>query len=141
MPLPTGCDVGAQGHKLLAYQVPCGLPRICPVEVFSAENKLSVLLRLSSKRRVAGLPGDSGSVRCLRSSAYAAVFASTQDTTACAGRLRYGPITSAAFISKSGRWRSSAVRRFGRNVVLAPDALTLTRQIRPKRCFFYGSLD
>src|SRR6218665_2844549 len=49
-----------------------------------------------------GRVGDGGSIGWLGSSAWMVVFSSTQNTTACAGGLRYSPITSAALVSKSG---------------------------------------
>src|SRR6218665_2814240 len=64
--------------------------------VFSAANKLSVPFLLYSNPWLSARPGDSGSIRSLRSSAWMAVFSSTQNTTACAGALRYSPITQAA---------------------------------------------
>ena len=78
------------------------MPSTSPVAVFSAANRLSVPLRLYSKPWLSARPGDSGSIRSLRSSAWIAVFSSTQNTAACAGGFRYSPITSAALASKPG---------------------------------------
>src|SRR6218665_180250 len=78
------------------------LPSTWPVAVFSAANKLSVPFLLYSNPWLSARPGDSGSIRSWRSSAWMALFSSTQNTTACAGGWRYRPITSAALVSQSG---------------------------------------
>jgi hypothetical protein len=51
-------------------------------------------------------PGDSGRTGSLRSSAWIAVFSSTQNTAACAGGLTYSPMMSAALRSKSGSFEA-----------------------------------
>src|SRR6516225_4482074 len=51
-------------------------------------------------------PGDSGNTGSLRSSAWIAVFSSTQNTAACAGGFTYSPMMSAALRSKSGSFEA-----------------------------------
>src|SRR6218665_1728282 len=99
------------------------LPSTWPVAVFSAANKLGVPFLLDSNPWLSARPGDSGSVRTLRSSAWIAVFSSTQNTTACPGGLRYSPITSAALVSKSGSLDT-----------MCRSSLCARRSRRPNRC-------
>jgi hypothetical protein len=73
-----------------------------PVLMFNAANSLSVPLRLYSKPWLSARLGDRGNMRSLRSSAWIAVFSSTQNTVAGAGGFRYSPITSAALVWKFG---------------------------------------
>src|ERR1700740_3246272 len=49
-----------------------------------------------------GTSGERGSTGSRRSSAWMAVFSSTQNTAACRGGLRYKPMISAVLDSKSG---------------------------------------
>ena len=78
------------------------LPSTSPVLVLNAAYSDSVPCRKYSKPCRSARPGDSGSTGSLRSSAWIAVFSSTQNTAACSGGFKYSPITSAALVSKSG---------------------------------------
>ena len=71
-------DVTDEADELFAVWREAVLPITSPVAVFNAPNKLSVPLRLYSKPWLSARPGDS--MRSLRSSAWIAVFASTQNT-------------------------------------------------------------
>src|SRR6516162_2615001 len=73
-----------------------------PVRVFSAAYSESVPWRKYSKPCRSALPGESGKTGSSRSSAWIALFSSTQNTAALTGGLRYKPMMSAAFSSNSG---------------------------------------
>ena len=99
------------------------MPNTSPVAVFNAANRLSVPFLLYSKPWLSARPGDSGSIRSFLSSAWIAVFSSTQKMAACAGGFRYRPITSAALVSKSGSLEIRPPGQMRLHVVLPPDAL------------------
>src|ERR1700719_276 len=78
------------------------LPMTSPVRVSSAAYSESVPGRKYSKPCRSALPGESGKTGSSRSSAWIALFSSTQNTAALSGGFRYKPMMSAAFSSNSG---------------------------------------
>jgi hypothetical protein len=115
-------DVDLLGPAGLLYQLPEEDKKLCAGVPFCSlafhfaslhiqggierQRRMAVILETMRSAR----PGDRGSTGSSRSSAWIAVFSSTQNTAACWGGSKYRPMTSAALASKSGsslaRYRS-----------------------------------